>query len=82
MRWPLGLSGWRHHDDFTPRMEIERVGRWTPDQVRLNTTMANQYTESSQPHNLLVRARTDRLQDSTTSTLSPLVTSSTLLART
>lgn len=47
-RWPLGLSHWQEMtNEHISRIEVKRVERWTPDQIRLNTTMSVKYTDST-----------------------------------
>lgn len=46
-RSPLGLSCWATRRGTIARVEVERVERWTPDQIAYNTTMLVDYTEPS-----------------------------------
>lgn len=45
VRGPLGLSCWtaRLSDEHIARVEVERIERWSLDQVRYNTTMIVEY---------------------------------------
>ncbi|PGH23384.1 hypothetical protein AJ80_02494 [Polytolypa hystricis UAMH7299] len=51
-RTPLGLSCWTTRRGYTTRVEIERIERWTTNQVRHNTTMDIIYNSSGVPHRL------------------------------
>lgn len=46
-RNPLGLSCWTSRRGDVSRVEVERVERWTPDQISYNTTMVVEYTDPS-----------------------------------
>ncbi|KAL2010416.1 hypothetical protein VTN00DRAFT_6223 [Thermoascus crustaceus] len=44
-RSSLGLSCWATRRGTIARVEVERVERWTPDQIAHNTTMVVEYTD-------------------------------------
>ena len=45
VRWPLGLSCWTNRRGQIARVEVERVERWTHDQLVRNTTMSIEYSQ-------------------------------------
>jgi hypothetical protein len=44
-RDPLALSCWTHYRSNVGRVEVERVARWSLDQIRYNTTMEIEYDD-------------------------------------
>ena len=50
VREPLALSGWDTPQGKITRVDLERVERWTPDQIRHNTTMLIEYYNGQPVH--------------------------------
>lgn len=56
-RNPLGLSCWSTRRGTAARVEVERVERWTHDQVAYNTTMDIEYAEPTPENRKMVPLR-------------------------
>lgn len=60
-RWPLALSCWTTRRGDIARVEVERVERWTNDQLAYNTTMLIEYSDTGpessacQPNRLIAK---------------------------
>ncbi|GIK00462.1 hypothetical protein Aspvir_004487 [Aspergillus viridinutans] len=48
-RTPLALSCWSSHRRTVGKVEVERVARWSLDQIRYNTTMEIEYARGPGP---------------------------------
>ena len=55
VRWPLGLSNWKDYHSHIPRIEVERVGLWSLDQIQFNTTMEIGYSEGTSPRPIYLK---------------------------
>lgn len=55
-RGPLGLSCWNRRRGTVTRIELERIERWSIDQLTYNTVMRIEYDDEYQPVHLRKRA--------------------------
>ncbi|KAF7165344.1 hypothetical protein CNMCM5623_009549 [Aspergillus felis] len=60
-RTPLALSCWTSHCRTVGKVEVERVARWSLDQIRYNTTMEIEYRKGAGDQRTAVRLRSRTL---------------------
>lgn len=64
-RGPLGLSCWFSRHGEIARVEVERVERWSLNQIYFNTTMVVEYSETASGKSIPIRLRAKMLEDGT-----------------
>ncbi|RHZ44410.1 uncharacterized protein CDV56_102668 [Aspergillus thermomutatus] len=60
-RNPLALSCWTSHRSTVGKVEVERVARWSLDQIKYNTTMEIEYRRGPDNRRTAVRLRSKTL---------------------
>jgi hypothetical protein len=64
-RGPLGLSCWFARHGEIARVEVERVERWSLNQIYFNTTMVVEYSETASGKSIPISLRAKMLDDGT-----------------